>query len=684
MGPDCRAARWGSEALFLSGLLVFLCVQMSLNLLPLRHRAVPVSPDDAYSYIVKAAEFESCFFQDCPALNDLRPQLALPEPDDTAAFERYRQYHRLFSFYSPINAVVLSGLHRAGMGWEKAFQAQQLAGIVLMGLAIAVWLRIFWGPGPTGFALFLLGFNVFAGHSLHRIVPSNLALVIALLTWSALIRKRAPSSWGLLVGIILMLAMHPIGRMYAVVAVFLYFFRAKHFLPERRWFFAGFGLLLIALAFVLPNIVARPELKVLHDPIPQNWSRLAGIREDIFGIAKKSTLWLGLDRENFCDAGMILSDLALLLIVGLVTVCSERRQRILPMGILLVPLLFADFLFPHPRYPAAIFERAWIPLAILLTGAIGQAAWYSLSLAIELAQRAIAGAEGEPPNGSSTPSWNGWKIVLLALVAMSLTRYGVYSTESKLERMRYRISTAISSGNIDLDPAQPERLLAESQAGDSVLYTHETLLYYFLTYGCFDRGAVYYSAVKGTAAEKRWLTENESIRYLAAINPRHLLLPATWQGLDLSTTGGIELLTAREESFRSLFLHLENPGGGAVLIVETASDDQRQVRDFSVEIPLVSGSQSWLRLPEPTAGCSSITLSAKPGPVYLRGIRVGSDAVLNWPWDQGISLAALSARSESSRVEISFSTKALCPGLDRPVKVLSDSGSSVLAEVLPR
>ncbi len=93
LGIGIFARQWGNNGVFLIGLLLYWSAQIGGIQLPtILQRSVPSEPDDAYSYILKSSQMQACFWQDCPAMEDLRRQLTAPSSDWNIAWERERQY----------------------------------------------------------------------------------------------------------------------------------------------------------------------------------------------------------------------------------------------------------------------------------------------------------------------------------------------------------------------------------------------------------------------------------------------------------------------------------------------------------------------------------------------------------------------------------------------------------------
>jgi len=671
-----RIRRHGPVALFAASVVFYFAVQFALIVPPILLRTAPVEPDDAYSYIVKGAELESGLLQDCPAFNDLRDQLAFRGAEGEAGFERYRQYHRLFSFYVPLHSAMLAALHAVGLTWEGAYHVLLVVGIVVIGAGIASWLLALLGAAPAGFAMLLMAVTMFSDQGLHYIVPSNVTLGVALLTWATIVRRRGPSVPGLLLGIAVMLFMHPVGRLYSILALLAFWVLADRTRLARRWLTPLAGLLLIALVSALPLIVSRPELRVVRDPVPENWSRLHGAVINLVESAKRAAAWVHLDRDTFAHAGVVLTDLAFLVLVGALTLERDRRRKGLVLAVLLMPLLLSDLVFPHPRYPSAIFARVWIPLAILMIGCIGQAAAWSIG---SLYQRVRSGdwtvdSQEYPFLGSGVAH-----LILGILVLISLGRFSIPYTLNNLERIRREQVRMLTRDPMVLDRQQPANLLRHAQRGDRVLYTNEATLYYFLTYGGFDLGAIYLPAIAGTPDEARWLSQGARIDFLATTNPARTFPLWNGSGLTLPVGERLAILSAEPRPLSSYTVGLVNRGGAAVLDIEVPAEGGN--RAVALRVP--AGFRGYMALPQGEAPSSerfSLALR-RGGPLALEGLRTSTNTDLRWPWNEHISFAYAPAANPGTPHAVAFTTDSLAPPLNRSVRVLMDSGATVLAAV---
>jgi hypothetical protein len=425
-------------------------------------------------------------------------------------------------------------------------------------------------------------------------------------------------------------------------------------------------------------------LSLIRDPSPQGWSRLRAIPTNVAACLAKATLWIGLDRRNVTLAGLIVADLAFLLVAGFLTVCAERRRKIAVMGVLLFPLLFVDFALPHPHYPGESFTRLWVPFAVLLTGAIGQVAVTCLALSFDWLRRVVAGGMDDSPSREDAFSKDGWRLVLLALMLIILCRYTLNSVESKIGRMRYAQQGMLTQGDIVFASRQPDLLFSLARKNERVLYTHETTMYYFLIHGGLDFGAVYYPAIRGTPDEQTWLAPDKNISFLAGINPYCAIPLRTANGLALRRGEKIEVRSESPLPLAAVRLRLVNPGNEARLAIHVLDLPASDKATTSIELLVPPKSDGWLPAAPKTDFRSSrfaIEMLERTAVTCLAGIRMQDNSPLNWPWDQGISLAYSPGDGDRNVTVVSFSSRDLCPALKRPLQILADDGSSVLAKV---
>lgn len=650
--------------------VLFIVVRIGFFAPAILERAAPVEPDDAYGYIVKAAQLESCFLQDCPALTDLRQQLAVPVSDAAATRLAYRQYHRLLYVFHPLHSVILAGVRGLGMTWEQAYKAVQLAGIPLVALAAAAFLHAVWGPGAAGMALLLVAVTLFRGHGLHTIVPSNLAFAVAMALWAAMaMGRRHPA---LVVGAIaVMLAMHPLGRVYGVVSlVFLALWSPRPWGP-REWGTVGSGLAMVVVASYLGLIISQPALSM--EPYA-GWT--AGKQSIVSAVAGNLGVAYEVVQAWISGFGGRL-EAALLVAVGFVLVPRQRWRLVLSVTAVTCLLAAAGLAHGLPDYPGAAFVRLWIPLALVLYGAVGLVAWRLLTEAASWVRRSGEGKQPAAATEETLLSPRGWTIAASLVLALLLLQSFAGMSVNGLELLRKLTRSAAASDNIHLDSGQPGRFLDISAPGDAVLYRDETTMPFYLSNGALARGAVYFHAVHRTDLEDRWLVANPDLRFVVGGNPvrEGRLTVGPGATLDIERPAGLSL--------RNLALRIHNPNPAEAVLMARPSTDATHA-EHAFELRIAATTNGWVDLPaapEGTATRLQISLEGA-GVIHLDGLRVSPTAELNWPWDEGVTVTLNDPGATGKPKAVEFVSGDLDPSRRWPVQVIDDSGASVLGRLL--
>lgn len=657
-----------SAAVFALGFLVFLMTQLYLVVSPITARSVPVEADDAYTYIIKAAQLQECPLQDCQALEDLREQSG-PVDDPDLTWQRRRIYGRAFVVYHPLHSVAMVALHAVGLSWESAYNGIQAAGAVLISIGVAGLVYALVGAEAGGITLVLLSLVIFPDQGLDNVVPSNLTLGIALLLWSAiLLRGQKLSLWVVVGGITLMLFTHTIGRLYAVISLALYVLNVP-FPPNRKQIvYLGAVSVLIGLVAISPNIITRPELSIpLEQPV-EGLSWFDGVKANFAQMWDYIRDWA----ERYGGSIVV----GVLSVIGFVAVSPLHRERLVIFGGLIAGLLLASLFYVVPLYPAIAANRVWIPLAIVITCLMGAALAFWIKVAIKWVKQVFSPdkKDGSVRWGLPTPMWI---LAALILSGVFLARYGYASAKSGIRQHQERVELKNTRYSIALDASQPEYLEALGTDCGTVAYFAEVPFFFYLTHGTLNCGAVYYPSIAGTEDEERLLVDNEDVHYLVNANPIQQLESLQNGGVNLVGTQAIGIAIRSEATFQ-LNLLIDNPAGAAEIML---LDDE-------------NGSQSVISVPANTAGWFQsdelsaetrelvIKVDGRDAPLLLRGIRLGDNVDLDWPWEQGIALVY---SGNDGGVEIPFEIDELFPMMsDHELKILEDSGISILVEVMPQ
>lgn len=643
---------------FAAGFALYLEIQLALVAAPMLIRPYPPSTQDSAGYILKAAELRDCPLQDCAALRDLRAQIANPAADAEVTWQRAREYHRVFYVYHPLHSVLLIALHATGLRWERALNLLSFIGALIIAAGIASFLVALWGWGPAGLGLGLLALVVFPGwHGVHWVVPGNFSLGVALLAWAAALRGGRVARLALPFLIPAMLWLHPIGRAYALVALLLH----GAIMDRRRrtdWVALAIGVLAVLVYVALPYVVTRPALTYLPHTPPAGATWWGGLGGNLAGAWQVIADW---SRRFGGPVGVVA-----LVALGFVGLARRRRRRIAVSGLLLAGMTGASVFYVLARYPAEAFHRAWIPLVVFTSGAIGHAGWRWLRIA-GAAMRAMAG-HGRPwwrilsPSEARSGRGGGPRLVVGALLAYAIIAnlaFGVPALLSKVRDMvgwRYRL----------VDLAQPAQVLARLRPGERVLYMQPMPLYLYLTYGGLDHGAVHYPAVAGTPLTRSWLAAPRRIRYAVAIN-------AVPRGeLRIRSGAPLSVRADRRRRWDGVAIHLANPGTAVPLSLSVDGGPA-----LARLVP--AGFSGWmrLRLPAPTVGQSIAIAMAQPdGFLRVLGLRATPESRLNWPWESGLVFrTGVAGNPENPRFTTRFRARDLLPKRCESRGVVADFGA---------
>jgi hypothetical protein len=668
--------RWGKRRLFTIGVLLFTSIQLMMVVLPIRNRTAPVETDDAYTYIVKAAQMQGCFLQNCPALNDLRQQLTAPSEKPNMTWIRYREYVRAFSIYHPLHSLILVGLHAAGLPWEISYNIVEIVGSLFLSLAISYWLYRMFGSGPAGIALLLLAFTPFPNQGLHYVVPSNLALGIGVLTWGCLFQRDHNSRWIILGSTVILVLMHPIGRLYALLGVLLFALLNVRQMKRTDWQMTGLSVFIIVLAFVLPLIITRPELSFPADPPPPDWTRWSGYTNNFRQSASFVALWM----RSY--GGFLIA--VLLILVGLMSLPpSKQRTQVMVMGILLAGLLSASLLQVLPRYPAEAFSRVWIPFTIFLTGLIAHGLWRWASAVVHWIRQVLKNGVQDFRDEGWILSVTGWAGVLLIFFGIVVARNTVNHVVDGQRILRETLTFTTGSQDSRFDASQPSSLL--ETGCEDILYMFEVPMHVYFAHGALECGAIYHPGVAGTPEEAHWIGDNQNLGYVVTWNPT-IRASVTTGGNPLAVESGksLEFYVPKSWSSEQIYLYLENTGGETRLNLSPLPTEAGEKSKVLERISIPANWSGWqavdITTDEPAQGFV-LEAARGSGEIFLRGIRSESDSPLNWPWDQGLALVQRPSNPDVQATEMNFDTTSLVPYPAWSLTVLEDQGDTVLLKV---
>ena len=619
----------------LLALVGYLAVALAFQGFVFGSRTSLPEPDDAYTYILKSTQLaDGCALQDCPALNSLRAQLQTKSAGENAEWQRYRFSGRVFLVYHPLYSVLLLTLNEAGFSWESGFMVLSFLGVVVIAAGLSFFLLALCGPAATAVALVLLTFSIFPGQGLTYIVPSNIALGIAFFALGFALRGHR---WALAVASLLMLLMHPIGKVYSCLALVMALIVNRDFRPGLGGLLPyAVAAALIGASAAVPWLIDQPVLRVEPEPFPADFTVLGGLTANVWKAMKVVA-------SGYGRAPVLGIPLALIVYLlawrGYKHAPESIRRRLLIVGLILAGMCGALLLHVLPRYPAEAFLRGWIALAAVIAGAAGLA---------------IVGPDGIP-NRSSLASVRHWRepaVLCMGFLGAFVISGGIVLAQQAL-KIRDRHYQAFEPDQV--------RLLAE-RCGTAV-HAGETSALFYLSHGGNACPSVYLPAFAG---------ESGGTAHLRGLPAPFMLVapkPGPWE-IAIQDRQPVEI-TIKDGAPQKLHLLFPPLSPQPVLRISVMSAGSEQVDeaapgegDRTLTIDLPSGSE---------IKTVTIAVTSRFAASHLQGMRLDDDAQ-DWPWNRSVTL-------RSNRRLYAFSASDLTSGLFSSMDVLDSRGSTLLAKL---
>jgi hypothetical protein len=662
---------WGKQSAFLIVVCIYLILQAYVTL-PLINHQLPIGGDDGYVYILKAAEIkDGCFTQNCPALNDLRMQLLTPTENLDSAASRNREYTRLFVIYHPLHSFILAGLNSLGISFESAFDLVYLVGKIFIPLAVAFWLKAVWGSriGTTG--LILLSPVVFASQGLHLSIPTTLCAALAFATWGTILNGKPRADYFIIPLIIAMILMHNVGIIYAAIALFLYLLSSSRPLTRRAKMVAGALFLIIVSALLLPYLISRPELR--FDTVsfyPGNWNYLAAFIDSLPGTLVTISEFM----KSFWHPLVFMA----LVGIGFLVLPTHQRSKIALTAISLIGLVFLGIAFVVPWYGAFIFERFWPIVAIFLMGAVASAVNAMIEALWAQSKKILKRRVSDLHNPSTLLTRQGWQIAILAISGLVV---GVALMSNMMLALRNYIDNIYSvkqTPDIYFSSEQPNLIHANAGTSETILYMDEVAMYYYLSHGSLQMGAIYQPALRFTHDLDKWVESRKAqIAYVVQLNPFFSLPHSPDGGLKL---GSSETLILRGiEPIDTGHLELFFAERTNKVTLQISSENLKE--DIILEVP--EGPAQWISFPPdiPLTNIIRIKLRGLGENAEIAGMRFSPDSATRWPWGASISLDFKTPDDQVATID--FNPSSLADGLIENLTVLDDYGYTILAKVNP-
>lgn len=717
--PSVRSTRM-SWVILLIGLSVWLAVQGYLILMPVFSRSEPPEPKDTLPYIARTERMEKCFWGDCRALRDLSAQFSTPSPNKEV--EAYRAWaSTIFGSNQVGLSLILLVWKKAGIDVMAGYRLTCIPAVLLFGIGFAYLLTALWGRSVAGLALFLLAFKVFPDTGLNFIVPSNICMGLATLVLARIISRKGKALWTLGIGCPVLLAFHPIGAAYSLIAAALALALSGIIFSRRMLVTAVVVMSAIILAIILPTRIYN--LSEYFSPVSIGQLLAQGGESFTKIIVEIVNLGDGL----YGSLPLFSACLAL----GLLVATPDRRKTVL-VFIKIYAIFLALSLFYPPRQPSDTFFRLWIPFIVVLYGAVGNAGKTSFMQGFELLKK-FRDRSGETSQPYLQPYW---PILVSAII-------GGYAVQMSLSGAEQIIAMSEHFKNlwpIKVCSSQTAKLMAEAGPGDRVLYRSMMLMNTYFAKGALDLGAVYYHPVlKGTSTDTEWLPRPD-VRFVVAFNPlavhpsfegsherrwgvscpefRFSPLNASRRdgpilhenGLKLHRFKYIDVEWAKDGIPKSMTLILDNPESICSMYVSPLNSSGLPDQHRTVTVKISSASTK--RIPcesertsdivhrsdnqerkavvleidvtgmQPAEGLRLFFPTSSKSRAEIMGLRF-DDSKLNWPWDHRARLMVADNSCGIGTMTFSFDPVRILPQKmqNSLVRVIDDCGSSVLLEV---
>lgn len=647
-------------------ILIYLAAQLSLTF-PAFNGSNPIRDDDAYGYLLKASEIrDSCFMQDCPALNDLRQQFTFATNNPEVAAIQNRTYHRVFVVYHPLESAALVALNAMGISLEKAYDILYAAALIFVHAALIYWIFTNWGPADTITTLLLLTPVLFTGTGLHIIKMHTVAVGFALLLWAEIARKTRRVDWILVPLILLMILSHPLGKLLALVSLAMYALAKPWPFTKRVWAIAGLGTLITVTALFAPALIHTPEFD--FNPVafyPGHWDYLGALAESWQSVSQSIQSW-----ANSFGSAVLLGAIAVL---GFISRPPQEKKPLLVTLVLLFGLLTISILYVVPWYGAISFGRVWMLFAIFITAAF--AAGLNRFLGMIWAKAKDISKSKITKSSKNVDLFSNYESSLLLFIGGIVVLLLFVFTYFPQNIASYtQFAYARPQEGVLLDPHQVS-LIHQNSEQSTVLYMDEYALEYYLTYGALENGAIYYPVLRFSPEINDWMqARGDEIGFVVNRSPLFFLPHSQDGGIELIPRSSLEISGLPSGESRELLLVAQ---GDAVLRIHYGEGNSDVI-----SMSLTAGSAEWVSLPLEALTTKNLffELRLNSDPVEIRGLRFNKDSQTLWPWDQGISLITTTPEGEQQTLELTSSQ--ISDPLPLNLQVINDRGFLILARVI--
>jgi len=700
--PDNKAHHlklFSSWIVLLFGLTIWVALQSYLVSGPLSQRDQLPEVDDSLAYLARTRVMEQCPSHDCKALIDLKYQFK-ELPEDVNIQRQAEIAFFAFPFYHPLFSAILLSVNHFTHDLTNAYKILWFLSPLFWGIAFACFLTSLWGRAVAGITLFVLAFKVFPGTGIHYFTPTNLAIIIALLLWARILSKDGSAPIALILGSLILLAIHPIGLLLSLVAIILALTLSKKRKQDLIFIMVFFAVVLCA-AFFFPARLSD-GFNFLPTLIPSHL--ISSLQETLTVVAKNLVeIAVQLTRYKTAFFGPLIVLLPATLL-GLFYLKKKRRKKISAVLIIFSLFLFASLLHSNAlSSPAVLFFRLLAPFSVVLFAALPHLLYVMTTRIVN-------------PGQTQTNDHNPLKSRFSALLILTvLIGYTLETTIPGMIQIQAVREYMIKRQPLSFNKEQTQLLLSKIRPQESVLYTSTMIMASYFTNNSLQLNTVYYHPSFAKAKTTSLLLQEKNIRFVVAYNPG--VYHPTYAGLDeknrcitspevtffplikprksdpINQEGSIpvenfywiEVYPDKYADIREIKIFISNPGSEKALKLIHNNKGEAVPSLTGVQQTIPTGWSGWLRFPlTPSKQGDSYKFVLPPGEskATISGISFNDDEQY-WPWSHQATVIFQGKDTDTGRVQLSFNPSDLLPEVlkNRSISVIHDQGSSVLLEL---
>jgi hypothetical protein len=684
------------------GLAIWVAVQSYLIYGPLSQRDQFPEVDDSLAYLVRTQVMEECSSLDCKALLDLKNQFdAMPPGPDMQRQSEIAGF--AFPLYHPLFSTILLSINQITHDLFSTFRILWLLSPLFWGIAFACFLTSLWGRTVAGLTLILIAFKIFPGPGLHYLTPSNLTIMIALLIWARILTRNGSAPVTLILGSLLMVAIHPLGILLTLITIFL-----ALALSEKKKRKQLYIMLLFSSVVCIPIVFFTSLADQFQVYQTVNPAHILSSFQILLNNIGKNFLEIVIQliryKTSFFGSLLVLFPATLVGVFYLDK--GQRKNMIITLSILFLFLL-SSLCHSHALTPnGSLFFRLLIPFAVILFGALPHVMYIVATNALNYAKNTT--------NRRATAPYSPKSLLSSVLILALLSGYILETIVPGMIHIQAMREHMIKRQPLSFHDSQVQLLLSKANPEDKILYTSTMIMASYFAHNCLQLGAIYYHPAFAKSEATSLLLQQKNLRFAVAYNPA--VFHPSYTGLDeknrcitspeisftplseprrsdpINQEGSIpvknfhwiEIRTNHHDAIKEIRVFVTNPGKEISLkLIQHARDFPQTAENSTTKLIIPAAWNDWITfsLRDTNQGDTYRLLLPKgDSKATIGGISFNNEHF--WPWSHHATMILQGKDTETGRVELSFDPSDLLPTEleNKPVTVIHDQGSSVLLE----